>query len=303
MAKFYRLDCKFSCCCWSACSHCCCLMCGHRCGHCWSTCSHSRSMCGQCQSTYVHFWSAWGQAGQHVVIAGQHRLTAQHSLIGSLLVNMWLLVNTGSLFTIGSLLVNMWLLLVNTGSLLNIGPLLNDIKLQELLYDILPPTTAIIIYVCVCVCVCVWILHIVMFKNVLMWTLYVSCLLNWYVFISMYIMQVLFCLFSALSCGVGAQKFPLLLSLLGYTICLRFCWCSNGSKFVTDNSYDTRHSFYNLPTLLTQTQTKPKSFLSRWNQFFYPGWMHLISMCVLQHDAASAALSAPKPFDGCWQQR
>ena len=85
-----------------------------------------------------------------MVIAGQQRLTAQHSLIGSLLVNMWLLVNTGSLFTIGSLLVNMWLLLVNTGSLLNIGSVLNNTKLQALLYNILPPTTAMIMCVCVC---------------------------------------------------------------------------------------------------------------------------------------------------------
>ena len=61
-----------------------------------------------------------------------------------------------------------------------------------------------------------------------------------------------------------------------------FCWCSNSSKFVTNNSNYIRRLFYNWP-VLTPAQIKPKSFESRRNflPFFYPRWMRLMFTCVL----------------------
>ena len=69
------------------------------------------------------------------------------------------------------------------------------------------------------------------------------------------------------------------------------CWCSNSSKFVTNNSDYIRR-------LLTPAQIKPKSFESRRNLFFlfYPGWMRLMFTCVLGRLVVSTVLSVPKPF-------
>ena len=46
------------------------------------------------------------------------------------------------------------------------------------------------------------------------------------------------------------------------------CWCSNSSKFVTNNSDYIRHLFY-VAMLLMPAQIKPKLFETRWN-FFLP---------------------------------
>ena len=60
------------------------------------------------------------------------------------------------------------------------------------------------------------------------------------------------------------------------------CWCSNSSKFVTNNSDKTRRViYYYLPTKFTPAQTKPQSFESRRNSFLCPGWMRLVFTCVL----------------------
>ena len=65
-----------------------------------------------------------------------------------------------------------------------------------------------------------------------------------------------------------------------------FCWRSNSSKFVTNNSnYQT--FVLQLTMLLTPAQIKPKSFESRQNSFFFfffffnQGWMCLVFTCVL----------------------
>ena len=47
----------------------------------------------------------------------------------------------------------------------------------------------------------------------------------------------------------------------------QFCWCSNSSKFVTNNSNYIRRLFY-VAMLLTLAQIKPKLFESRRNSFF-----------------------------------
>ena len=49
-----------------------------------------------------------------------------------------------------------------------------------------------------------------------------------------------------------------------------FCWCSNSSKFVTNNSNYIRHLF-NVAMLFTPAQIKPKSFESTQNLFFTRG--------------------------------
>ena len=61
-----------------------------------------------------------------------------------------------------------------------------------------------------------------------------------------------------------------------------FCWCSNSSKFVTNNSDYIRRLFYNSSCYLRQL----KSNQNRLNRdgtlllLFYPGWMRLIFTCV-----------------------
>ena len=59
-----------------------------------------------------------------------------------------------------------------------------------------------------------------------------------------------------------------------------FCWCSNSSKFVTNNSNSIRHLFY-VAMLLMPAQIKPKLFELRRNLSFYPGWICLTFTCVL----------------------
>ena len=60
-----------------------------------------------------------------------------------------------------------------------------------------------------------------------------------------------------------------------------FCWCSNSSKCVANDSNYIGRLFY-VAMLLTPAQIKPKSFESRRYVFsvyfliFYPGWMHFI---------------------------
>ena len=52
-----------------------------------------------------------------------------------------------------------------------------------------------------------------------------------------------------------------------------FCWCSNSSKFVTNNSDKTRRVIHRPPTKFTPAQIKPQSFESRRNSssFFTRG--------------------------------
>ena len=60
-----------------------------------------------------------------------------------------------------------------------------------------------------------------------------------------------------------------------------FCWCSNSSMFVTNNSNYIRHFFY-VAMLLMPAQTKPKLFESTQNLFLiflYPGC--LMFTCML----------------------
>ena len=68
-----------------------------------------------------------------------------------------------------------------------------------------------------------------------------------------------------------------------------FCWCSNSSKFLTNNSNKTRRVIYSCQQF-TPAQIKPLSFDSRRNSFFslfffffffLPGCMRLMFTCVL----------------------
>ena len=77
-----------------------------------------------------------------------------------------------------------------------------------------------------------------------------------------------------------------------------FCWFSNSSKFVTNNSYYIRRSFY-VAMLLTPAQIKPKSFETRRGLvFFLPGvdashvYVRALALgCFYSH-------IIPKPFGG-----
>ena len=60
-----------------------------------------------------------------------------------------------------------------------------------------------------------------------------------------------------------------------------FCWCSNSSKFVTNNSNKTRPVIHSRQQCLHQHKQKPQSFESRRNSFFHPGWMRLMFTWVL----------------------
>ena len=53
-----------------------------------------------------------------------------------------------------------------------------------------------------------------------------------------------------------------------------FCWCSNSSRFVTNNWNKTRRVIYSRQQSLHQHK-------SRQNSLFYPGWMRLMFTCVL----------------------
>ena len=75
-----------------------------------------------------------------------------------------------------------------------------------------------------------------------------------------------------------------------------FYWCSNISKFVTNNSNYIRRLFY-VAMLLTPAQIKPKSFESRRNFFFFKSGVdesHVYVTCVLGRYVASTVLSVPK---------
>ena len=71
-----------------------------------------------------------------------------------------------------------------------------------------------------------------------------------------------------------------------------FCWCSNSSKFVTNNWNKTRRVFYSRQKF-TPAQTKPQSFESRRNFFlfsFLPGvdashvYVHVLALgCFYSH--------------------
>ena len=69
-----------------------------------------------------------------------------------------------------------------------------------------------------------------------------------------------------------------------------FCWCSNSSKVVTNNSDYIRRLFYNWPCCLRQLKWNQNRLKRGWTlllfsfflfSFFYPGWMRLMFMCVL----------------------
>ena len=67
----------------------------------------------------------------------------------------------------------------------------------------------------------------------------------------------------------GPENCQLLSEQAVFLFC--FCWCSNSSKFVTNNSNKTIMSF-KWPTKFTPAQIKPQSFKLRQSSF-YPGWM------------------------------
>ena len=48
-----------------------------------------------------------------------------------------------------------------------------------------------------------------------------------------------------------------------------FCWCSNSSKFVTNNSNKTTCVIYRRQKKFTPAQIKPQSFESRRNSFYF----------------------------------
>ena len=60
-----------------------------------------------------------------------------------------------------------------------------------------------------------------------------------------------------------------------------FCWCSNSSKFVTNNSNKTRRVIYSLQ----QSSPQHEQTHTRLNRdetiFYYPGWMRLMVTCAL----------------------
>ena len=56
-----------------------------------------------------------------------------------------------------------------------------------------------------------------------------------------------------------------------------FCWCSNSSKFITNNSNKTRHA-WGPPTKFTPAQIKPQSFESRRNSFFYHVYVRALAL-------------------------
>ena len=67
-----------------------------------------------------------------------------------------------------------------------------------------------------------------------------------------------------------------------------FCWCSNSSKFVTNNSDYIGRLFrlyrtfvYNWPCRLRQLKSNENRLNRDGTSFFYPGWMRLMFTCVL----------------------
>ena len=58
---------------------------------------------------------------------------------------------------------------------------------------------------------------------------------------------------------------------------LIFCWCSNSSKFITNNSNKTRRA-WGPPTKFTPAQVKPQSFESRRNSFLYHVYIRALAL-------------------------
>ena len=61
-----------------------------------------------------------------------------------------------------------------------------------------------------------------------------------------------------------------------------FCWCSNSSTFVTNNSSTTRHVIYSSQQSLHQQKQKPESFESRQNYLFFTqgGCVSCLQACL-----------------------
>ena len=81
-----------------------------------------------------------------------------------------------------------------------------------------------------------------------------------------------------------------------------FCWCSNRSKFVTNNSNNIRRLFYNWPCCLGQSNKTKIVWIETELFFFYPGWMRLMFTCMLGRWVVFTVLSVPEPFGGRWPE-
>ena len=77
-----------------------------------------------------------------------------------------------------------------------------------------------------------------------------------------------------------------------------FVACSNGSKFVTDNSNYTRWFFYNCPRCLHRDKWNP-NHLNGDITFFCTWGRH--AACLHICHVASIVVLVPKPGRGCWQ--
>ena len=79
-------------------------------------------------------------------------------------------------------------------------------------------------------------------------------------------------------------------AMTGYACGLR--WCSNSSKFVTDNSSCIRRFFYNRPHWPLYHKYKQKHLAeSRWTSYFHPWRTRLRYMCVLRRHVASTVFN------------
>ena len=97
------------------------------------------------------------------------------------------------------------------------------------------------------------------------------------------------------SYAIGSRK----LSQLTSSFVFVFCWCSNSSKFVTNNSNKTRCVIYSRQ----QSLQWHKQNYNRLNQdgtlfFPYPGWMRLVFTCVCGREVASIVILVPEHFGG-----
>ena len=78
-----------------------------------------------------------------------------------------------------------------------------------------------------------------------------------------------------------------------------FCWCSNGSQFVSDYSGYMRCSFYSAHIACASTKKTEVLWIKK-ELSFYPGQTCLGFMCVLGGYATSTVLLALKPLGGRW---
>ena len=76
-----------------------------------------------------------------------------------------------------------------------------------------------------------------------------------------------------------------------------FCWCSNGSQFVSDYSGYMRCSFYSAHIACASTKKTEVLWIKK-ELSFYPGQTCLGFMCVLGGYATSTVLLALKPLGG-----